>query len=56
MMSMLWSMTVPSGKTSTGTVPLGEAANIASGFADSFTSRSSTAMELTANASLARIA
>jgi hypothetical protein len=35
---------------------LGEAASIASGFADSLTSRSSTCVALIASASLARIA
>ena len=49
-------MTVPSGSTSTGTVPLGEASSIACGLAESFTSRSSHRVPLTASASLARIA
>jgi len=46
-------MTLPSGRTSTGTVPLGEAASIAGGFADNFTSRNAQAMPLIASASLA---
>ena len=49
-------MTSPSGRTSTGTVPLGEAASIASGLAESFTSRRTQPVLATAIANLARIA
>ena len=54
--SRLSSMTLPSGSTSTGTVPFGEAASIASGLAESLTSRSKQGVQLTAIASLVRIA
>jgi hypothetical protein len=39
MISRLCSTTLPLGRTSTGTVPLGEAASISTGFAESLTSR-----------------
>ena len=56
MMSKLWSNTSPDGKHSTGTVPLGDAANICAGLAFSATSRCSYATPLTRNAKRARMA
>ena len=56
MMSRLWSITVPSASTSTGTVPLGEAASISGGLRLSSTSRSSQRWPLAASARRARIA
>ena len=46
MIARLWSSTVPSGSTSTGTVPLAEAASSSGGFAASATSRSSSSSQL----------
>jgi hypothetical protein len=56
MMSRLCSSTAPSGSTSTGTVPLGEAASISAGLSFRTTSRSSQCSPLAANARRARMA
>ena len=54
--SLLSSITVPFGKSKTGTVPFGEQSNISAGLSENLISRSSTSVALAFIAIRARIA